>query len=502
MKIVICLLIILFILIFGVHKMIYYKPNKEKVSMYHINPMTVVVIGSGLAGLVSAITISELGHRVIIIEKESHIGGNSIKASSGINATGTKFQADRDIKDSSKSFVHDTTKSSKNKSQLTETLISNSKSALKWLEDHDLKIDDVIQLGGHSFPRTHRSSTYGSIGRSLIKNLEKYLSSDNILLFTDTKVNSIDVNKKNTIESITYNNNKKLYCNAVIIATGGFGANAKLIKKYRPDLSNLPTTNGSWTKGDGFKLCTKVKPSYVDMDKIQVHPTSFIDPNDPSNKHKILAGEMLRGKGGILLDLKGKRFCNELAQRDEIVKIMKGDIFFLIIQEKSTKEIEKEIKFYESAGLMKKVQNINELSQLTKIDYENLRNELKIYDKNSIFGKDKFGKTFFPDTPIIINDPFYVGLVTPAVHYCMGGIKIDNLARVLDKKNEPIPHLFAVGEVTGGLHGNNRLGGNSLLECVVFGRIAGENSIKYGSTKDITMVSDKDINSRIKIIRS
>lgn len=106
-----------------------------------------------------------------------------------------------------------------------------------------------------------------------------------------------------------------------------------------------------------------------------------------------------------------------------------------------------------------------------------LAQELAAYNKAAEEGKDEFGKTVFPAT-IDLAGPLYLLQVTPAVHYCMGGVAIDSDARVLDNENKAIPGLFAAGEVTGGVHGANRLGGNSLLECVVYGRTAGTNAAR------------------------
>lgn len=447
-----------------------------------------IIVGSGLSGLTAALTINELNRSVILLEKEDKLGGNSIKASSGINACYTNIQKQKGIDDSLFLFEKDTIRSSVTGSkELIHTLINNSNEAIQWLEKYGIIIDEVVSLGGHSSSRTHRSSTSGSIGYSIVSKLIKAVNSSPIIVIKNATVNQLIVNNRK-IYGVIYNKSQRLYANNVILTTGGFASNRKLIHYYHRDLSNLPTTNGPWSTGDGIFLGSDINAQLVDMNKIQVHPTGFIDPMDPLNQTKYLAAEMLRGVGGILLNIKGERFCNELGYRSHIFQKMKeqgSTNFALLIPKKAYPQAKKYIDFYLSKKLLKKINNITHLAKHFNINPNTMINIIRNYNISSQHKKDPFGKTNFPNTPFDINGQYYLGIVTPVLHYCMGGLKIDKHARVINKQNRPIPGLFAAGEVTGGLHGNNRLGGNSLLECVVFGRIAGLaalSSVNYMNT--------------------
>ena len=269
----------------------------------------------------------------------------------------------------------------------------------------------------------------------------------------------------------------------VIIATGGFGADFtenSLLQKFRPDLGYLPTTNGTHCTGDGIKMSQDVGAEVVDMEWVQVHPTGLVNPDDPQAKVKFLAAEALRGVGGILLDANGNRFCDELGRRDYVTGEMnknKGP-FRLVLNSKASKEIEWHCKHYIGRKLMKHFKSGTELAKEIGVSAETLRATFEKYNQSAKKGTDECGKKFFTNAPFELNDEFNVSIVCPVVHYCMGGVKISPEGEVLSR-SENIPGLYAAGEVTGGVHGKNRLGGNSLLECVVFGRVAGRSATKY-----------------------
>jgi len=269
----------------------------------------------------------------------------------------------------------------------------------------------------------------------------------------------------------------------VIIATGGFAADfteTSLIKTFRPDIYHLPSTNAQTTTGDGIKMARDIGAELIHMDMVQVHPTGLVDPRDPDAKWKFLAAEALRGVGGILIDRHGKRFCNELGYRDYVTDRMwnsKGP-FRLVLNSKAAKELEWHVKHYMGRGLMKKFNNGAELASEMHIEPEKLEKQFNKYNKNIEAKSDKFGKIFFPNGPFVMDDEYYVAIVCPVLHFTMGGVKISPDAEVLNKDG-PIPGLFAAGELCGGVHGANRLGGSSLLACVVFGRVSGASASSY-----------------------
>jgi flavocytochrome c len=274
----------------------------------------------------------------------------------------------------------------------------------------------------------------------------------------------------------------------VILATGGYAADftdSSLLKKYRPDVYDLATTNGQHATGDGQKMLVEIGANAIDMDKVQVHPTGLVDPKDPGSKWKFLAAEALRGEGGILLNSKGQRFCDELGHRDYV----SGMIFKqkeagnypirLILNSKASNVLDFHTRHYSGRGLMKKMSGADLAKE---IGCGSSALSASFDDYNAIADgkkKDPWGKRFFHNLPFSVNDTFHVAVMEPVLHFTMGGIEINGKAEVLNHSKSPFDGLFACGELAGGVHGANRLGGSSLLGCVVYGRVAGESAAKY-----------------------
>jgi len=462
----------------------------------------IIVVGGGLAGLSAAIEAHRNGAEVILLDKEVRIGGNSKKASSGINAVCTPPQERKKIDDSVKAFFCDTCASGKGYSnnKLIEILAQQSRDAWQFLSDLGVDLDFISQTGGHSRARTHRANKQKkqitNIGFDIIQALASYVEdcARAITVINNARVNELVKDNNGAVCGVKFLHDGELKTvsgDAVILATGGYcgqtGKNS-VLACCRPDLAKLSTTNGNCASGDGIGLGYKVGASLVDMDKVQVHPTGFVNPQNPNELRKFLAPESLRASGGILLNHHGKRFVNELGKRDEVTNAILTNCgpyrsygqespttAYLILNEDGAKLFQKKVlKFYQRRGFVQTVADADALADLIKTDPENVIKTLQKYNEGKEKGVDEFGKKTFPIT-FKINEPLYVMLITPCLHYAMGGLKFDEQARVL-AGNEPIKNLYAAGEVTGGLHGANRLCGNSLLECVVFGRIAGKNA--------------------------
>jgi len=229
---------------------------------------------------------------------------------------------------------------------------------------------------------------------------------------------------------------------------------------------------------------------------------------------KFLAAEALRGVGGVLLDMDGNRFANELGRRDYVTGMMwknKGLTlgsttgFFLCLNGKASQEIQWHCKHYKGRGLMKFYNNMGEFAEEYKIPVANIEATFKTYNEISdkqtndpengpyeAYGGgkswDPWGKKFFHNLPLEVSDCFHVAIVTPVIHYCMGGMKINGDAEALKANDEVIDGLYSAGEAAGGIHGNNRLGGNSLLDCVVFGRVSGRSAARYLTAQNIKYV--------------
>jgi flavocytochrome c len=457
----------------------------------------VIIVGGGLSGLSAAHSAIEGGASVLLLDKQPFLGGNSTKATSGLNAALTKTQIRKGIPDSAEIFENDTIVSSHlgkdtTPYPLAKTLTKESDPCVEWLtSSFGIDLSLVSRLGGHTHPRTHRGKERFpgmTITYALLEKLEEIEKASNgkiAKIITKAKAERLLSDKDGNVTGVEYVKDGKALqeFGVVVIATGGFGADFaddSLLKKYRPDLAYLPTTNGGHCSGDGIKMAANLGAELVDMEWIQVHPTGLVHPDDPNNKVKFLAAEALRGVGGILLDAHGKRFCDELGRRDYVTGEMnknKGP-FRLVLNSGAGKEIEWHCKHYTGRKLMKFFKTGKDLANEMGISLATLVQTFSEYNEAAKNITDKWGKKYFHNTPLGINDSFWVAIVTPVVHYCMGGVKITTDAEVLGKSKR-INGLYAAGEVTGGVHGKNRLGGNSLLECVVFGRIAGKSACKY-----------------------
>ncbi|PWN27814.1 putative OSM1-fumarate reductase [Jaminaea rosea] len=456
----------------------------------------VIVVGGGLSGLSAAHTIYQRGGNVLVIDKNAFFGGNSTKATSGINGAGTAYQSEQGIPDSAKIFFDDTKKSAGDlaRDDLIKVLTGRSGEAVNWLSDSfGLELNKISRLGAHSQPRTHRGAAQFpgmSITYAEMEKLEDLAEADpeRIQIIRKAKVTSL-IYEDGDVKGVEYEfqGQKHREHGPVILATGGYAADFddvnSLLKKHRPDLMHLSTTNGDHCTGDGHKMVAAIGGSLIDLEKVQVHPTGLVDPKEPEAKVKFLAAEALRGCGGLLLDNEGKRFVDELQKRDWVSNAMfKHDKFpvRLILNGKASQEIEWHCKHYAGRGLMKRFEHGDELAKEIGCSPDTLKQTFDKYNKIAS-GEEKcpFGKKYFSNGPFKMDDYFYVAQMQPVLHYTMGGLEINDKSEVLDTNQKVIPGLYACGEIAGGVHGANRLGGSSLLGCVVFGRVAGDASSAY-----------------------
>ena len=491
-----------------------------------------IVVGSGLAGLSAALNILDRGGYVVLLEKEHMLGGNSNKASSGINAccpntTSTNAFATSaavdtvSAADSLDVFQNDTIKSAGEAARLDliQVLVSNSASAVEWLQSRvgvDLSLKS--QLGGHSSKRTHRPNN-GMAGAEIIfgmqKAVKKYVKTGHVRILVDTKVTQLltestesdsDTLSDKTVVGVEYENLKQpgakhtLKAPFVIMATGGFASDRRpkesYLSQYRPELLQFPTTAGRFSTGDGIALATSsVDAATTSMDKVQIHPTGWVDPKDKNNPSKTLAAELMRGVGGILLNDKGQRFCNELGTRAYVTDKMLSQgswkyymtktwdagteipTFAMLLSSSAAEDAGKHVDLYVHKGLLQRLEGVQALADWMGQSVSTVTTALEKYRSDAETGKDEFGKDTFRGmfAKDLTTEVFYAGTVTPVLHYCMGGITIDTEGHVLDTERRVIPGFYAAGEVTGGVHGDNRLAGNSLLECTVFGSLVGRN---------------------------
>ncbi|MCM3361048.1 MULTISPECIES: flavocytochrome c [Bacillaceae] len=435
----------------------------------------IAIIGAGGAGLSAALKASEAGKSVVILEQMPIIGGNTNRATGGMNVAGTKYQEADGIKDDKQTWYDDTMKGGKNLNdpQLLKTLVDNAPDALEWLNDMGAGLTKVTLSGGQTNPRIHQPEDGSPVGPVIVEVLSNKLKELNIPILLNTTADSL-IEKDGTIVGVkaTDKNMNPFTINSksVILATGGFGANAEMVIEYNENLEGFSTTNHAGATGSGITMAEEVGADLVDIDQIQIHPTT-----DPETGYLFTEG--LRGDGAILVNKEGKRFTNELLTRDIVSKNILAQtdkIAYLVVNQEMADE-NASLSGYIEDGYATKGETIEALGSEIGIDSSTLATTLKNYTKYVNNNNDEeFDRTHLTQT--LAEGPYYTIPVTPGIHHTMGGLKIDTQTHVLDKKGNKIKGLYAAGEVTGGIHGGNRIGGNAVADIIVFGRIAGETS--------------------------
>ena len=440
-----------------------------------------IIVGAGGTGLTAALQAHELGLNVVVLEKNENLGGNTSRASSGMNASESLVQLNHGIIDNNHSFYEETLKGGGllNDRPMLKYFVDHSAIAISWLMEHEIDLTDLTITGGMSKKRAHRPASMAPVGGDLVTGLLKQIQKEDIDVFNNARVTKLikdDGKKVNGVEVETKDGKKIVTAKAVLLASGGFGASKELIKKYRPDLVDYKTTNQPGATGDGLKLAEGVDAQLMQMNFVQVHPTVQQD-----NPHVYLIGEAVRGEGAILVNAEGNRFVNELNTR----KIVSNAITALpehsayLIFDQGIRDHAKAIEFYDKVGLVVHGDTIEDLAKNLNMDPENLKKTVATWNEAVENHDDKeFHRTTGMDRGIT-KPGFFAIHIAPAIHYTMGGIHINTKTQVLDGNGDVIKGLYAAGEVAGGLHGNNRVGGNSIAETIVFGRQAGQQVTVY-----------------------
>ncbi|MBM6983450.1 MAG: flavocytochrome c [Mesosutterella multiformis] len=439
----------------------------------------IVIIGSGGAGLSSAITATEKGAKVIVLEKMAYFGGNSNRSEGEMNAAGTKQQKAHGITDDTpERFAADTIRGGHglNDPALVKALTENAASAEEWLLDLGAHFCHRMgRGGGQTRARGHGPCDGSPVGIEIMRVLGERADKDHIDMRLNNRVTKILMKNSKVagVEVQTPNGKETINSKAVILATGGFGANHKMVEKYRPELKGFSTTNHPGATGDGIILAQQVGAGLTDIEQIQIHPTVI-------KKNGALISESMRARGGFLLNKNGKRFTNELLTRDVVsANELKqpGGIAYLVI-DNSIYSKNKMAQNYTAEKLMTKCDTIADVAKLIGVDEKVVQASFDQYHKAFDNKKDDlFGR---PEMLIRMDQaPYFVAEVTPGIHHTMGGVKIDPQAEVLTPEKKPIPGLFAAGEVTGGVHGGNRIGGNAVADIITFGRISANSALKY-----------------------
>ena len=486
----------------------------------------VVVVGAGGAGMTAAITATDAGKKVIVVESQPIAGGNSVRSTGGMNAAKTPYQDKNEFKEAAgvektlataaEKFADNATITAlaatvksqwdayqanpqgyfdsvelmeldtliggkgKNNPELVKALAENSAAAIEWLASIGADVKNVGAFGGASVKRIHRpvnaDGKVTAVGAYIVPILEKNLQDRNVQFLFDTTANEIIMKDGKAVGiKATGKDGHKVTINAksVVIATGGFGANAEMVEKYKPELKGFATTNAEGAQGQGIEMATAVGAATVDMDQIQIHPTVHIE--EDGNAHLITEG--LRGDGAILVNAEGKRFYDEVSTRDKVSAaiIAQPDKSAWLVVDQSMVDKSAVIAGYIKSGYTVTGATYEELAKAMGVDEATFVSTMNTWNQAVEAKSDaEFNRTSFANP--LTAAPYYAIKITPAVHHTMGGIVINPKAEVLNEKGEVISGLFAAGEVTGGVHGANRLGGNAVADFVVFGRISGQSA--------------------------
>ena len=444
---------------------------------YQDGSCDIVVVGAGGAGLSAAVAASENheGLKIIVLEKQGILGGNTNYSTGGINAAETDVQKELGIRDTKQLFYDDTMVGGKNENipALVWNLVDNAPATISWLTGLGTDLTDVGLMGGSSVKRTHRPKGGSAIGPHLMKVLKTACEKENVEIRTSNKVTGLLTAVDGRVTGVSVQNadgsSYRLTARAVIIATGGFGANLAMVAKLQPSLSGFATLNHPGATGDAFAWVTAIGGTTIQMANIQIHPTA------EATNH-ILITEAVRGNGAILVNHEGQRFCNEMGTRDVVSAaiLAQSQREALLVFDQTVRKSLAAIETYASQHLLIEGSTLEALAGQMGVPAAQFTQAVSRYNAWQKAGYDEdYGRSATGMPVAIETAPFYAVRVKPAIHHTMGGLSVNTETQVLRADGTPIEGLFAAGEVTGGLHGANRLGGNGVADIVVNGRLAG-----------------------------
>ena len=490
----------------------------------------VVVVGAGGAGMTAAITAAQAGRNVVVLESQAMVGGNSVRATGGLNATKTPAQDENEFNESAgveatlaaaaADYADNETITALaetvaqqwadyqanpvgyfdsvelmeldtmigghgvNDPALVETLCSNSADAIAWLAEQGIDMPSVSSFGGASVKRIHRplddEGKVISVGSYMIPRLEDKCEEEGVEILLNTTATKILTDAEGAAVGIEATDNKTggtvtVNAKAVILATGGFGANLDMVVEYKPDLAGFMTTNAAGAQGQGIDMAVAIGAGTVDMDQIQIHPT--VEANTAA-----LITEGLRGDGAILVNAEGNRFTDEVGTRDVVsaAEIAQTGSYSWLVIDQAMADASSVIQGYINNGYTVTGETYEELAGAMGVDPAAFTATMEKWNAAVAAGVDEeFGRTSFANP--LDTAPYYAIKVTAGIHHTMGGLTINPQTQVLAGDGSVIAGLYAAGEVTGGVHGANRLGGNAVADFTVFGRIAGQQAADYAA---------------------
>ena len=449
----------------------------------------VVVIGAGGAGFSAAITARNAGANVVLLEKMPAVGGNSLISGAEMNVAKNWVQPKLGINDDSPELhAQDTFKGGDGKGDMKviNVMTHQALDAAKWCRDYlgvRFEDDNLFFFGGHS--RKRALIPVGHTGTEFIAKFQAKADELGIPVITNMKAEELIKNKdgrvvgvKATMDGSEYTFNAK---GGVVLATGGFGANPEMVKKYNPKIDErFKTTDAPGTTGEALYMAERAGAQLVNMGYIQTYP--ICDPI--SGAIELIADA--RFDGAIMLNQEGKRFVEELQRRDvlsEAILNQTGQYCWVLWNDNigkisnTVKAHANEYEAFTKQGIMTTCDDLKCIADFTKIPFDQLQKTVKRVSDMAGKGNDK-DFNHRAGLMDMQQGKYYVIKAVPSTHHTMGGVRINEKAEALTAEGKVIPGLWAAGEVTGVTHGTNRLGGNAYTDIIVFGRIAGEAAAK------------------------
>ncbi len=435
----------------------------------------VIVVGAGAAGLAAALSAAENGAKVVLLEKADFIGGDSLVSGGYMNAPGSQPQKDKGIVDSADLFYEHIMASGQglNSPELARVMADNALETFHWLTKNGVHFENnVYQIYGSGFQRTLRASA--PQGKGYIEALSDACLARGVEIRTSCAVKDLVKDQESgRITGVRYavgNSSEllQLSCNrGVVLAAGGFGANREMLSRWAPAVKDFPTDTGKGSTGEVLEAAMRVGAQTTNLNIVECIPEGAATHDQSVRLYVVMEGLLFVNK-------KGERFIDEAAGRDALGKalIEQGpENCFTLVDSANVAKLDRlqQKNLYRAyfAGQAWRADSLNDLADMLGIDFGNLQKSL-----NEL-----------PEKRRLVKPPFWAMKMHLWIHYTLGGVMIDHNAQCLDAENRPIPGLYAAGQITGNVHGANRLGGNGLTDALVFGRIAGRSCAQSDAQK-------------------
>lgn len=444
----------------------------------------IIIVGAGGAGMIAAMKAFDAGASVLLIEKTSNAGGNTNRASGGVDAAGTALQAAAGIEDSPEQFAKDMLRVGKNNDmELVEYFTSQGQAAIEFCESIGFEFSPTIQIQYTDPPRSHRDAQNRSVGLVLVPLLLKQLETRGIDICYNTRAVELiqnDEGQVTGVKAVAPEGEVEFRANAVILATGGFEGNQELLAQYAPEYVGYGTTGQATNTGDGMLMAEAIGAELINMSAVSVVNVERRTGTAP--------GVTVMRNGGITF--------NSAGGLTAIDGILEDGVYYMVYNQ-DTYDSSPTLSTYSVNGVAYTADTLEELAQILNIDPSAMVASMETYDAAYQKGAYDDGTAITANINIAEHGPYYALDYTSAIHYTCGGVRINVDTEVLKADGSAIPGLYAAGEVTGGLHGSSRYTGSSVTDVIVFGQKAGSVAAEYalsrGHVESVSYAQSDDV---------